>query len=63
MCLAWTRVTTDQGDLGEEVDQGGQGDEDYLGVLYCTVLGCGGLKSTVLGSTELYWAVLGRTVL
>ena len=49
--LHWTRVTrmtTDQGDLGDEVDQSGQGDEDYQGVqgciwLYCTVLGCGGL--------------------
>ena len=29
----WTRVTTDQGDLGDEVDQSGQGDEDYQGVL------------------------------
>ena len=36
----WTkmaRVTTGQGYLGDEVDQSGQGDEDYQGVL-----GCGG---------------------
>ena len=44
-----TRVTTDQGDLGDEVDQSGQGDEDYQGVLgctelYCTVLGTSGLQ-------------------
>ena len=44
-----TRVTTDQCDLGDEVDQSDQGDEDYGGVL-----GCG---------TGLYWDVLGCTVL
>ena len=41
-------MTTDLGDLGDEVDQSGQGDEDYQGVLGCTglyytVLGCDGL--------------------
>ena len=39
--LNWTkvaRVTTDQGDLDDEVDQSDQGDEDYQGLL-----GCGGL--------------------
>ena len=43
-----TKVTTEQGDPGDEVDQSGQGDKDYQGVLgctglYCTVLGFGGL--------------------
>ena len=31
-------MTTDQGDLGDEVDQSGQGDEDYQGVLGCICL-------------------------
>ena len=41
--LNWTkvaRVTTDQGDLDDEVDQSDQGDEDYQGVLGCTELYC-----------------------
>ena len=50
--LHWTwvtRVTTGQGDFGVVVDQSGQDDEDYQGVLgctelYCTVLGTSGLQ-------------------
>ena len=42
--LHWIRVTTDQCDLGDEVDQSDQDDDDYQGVL-----GCGGLKWAVLG--------------
>ena len=33
-------MTTDQGDLDDEVDQSDQGDEDYQGVLGCTELYC-----------------------
>ena len=50
--LHWTwvtRVTTGQGDFGVVVDQSGQDDEDYQGVLgctelYCTALGTSGLQ-------------------
>lgn len=67
------QVTTDQGYLGDEVDQSDQGDKDYKGVLgctglycavlgctvrYCAVLGCDGLLWAVMDCTMLYWAVL-----
>ena len=52
----WTRVTTDQGDLGDEVDQSGQGDKDYH-----VVLGCIGLYWAALHCTELWWAVADYT--
>ena len=61
-----TRVTTNQHDLGDEVDQGDEDYQRYWAVLCCTVLywailGCTRWNWYALGFTGQYWAVLGCT--
>ena len=55
--LNWTKVTRvtidHQGDLGDEIDQIDQGDEDYQGVLGCTVRCCAVLGGTAFKHTCL----------
>ena len=62
--LHWTkmtRVTTNQRDLGDEVDQGDEDYQRYLAVLCCTGLYWARWYWYALGFTGQYWAVLGCT--
>ena len=62
--LHWTwvtRMTTGQGDFNVVVDQSGQDDEDYQGVV--DALSCSALYWALVGCSRLHWAALSVTAL